>query len=57
MIASLALSLSMFAAVLSPAEAAKLCADHAETLPAAKAVRYLQLTGPTKRQTPSKSSR
>ncbi len=45
MIAELLLSLSMFAAVLSPAEAATICADHAESLPSARTIRYLQLTG------------
>jgi len=45
MIASLALSLSLFAAVLSPTDVASLCADHAEKLPSAATVRYLQLTG------------
>jgi hypothetical protein len=45
MIAEITLSLSLFFAVASPAEAASLASAHAESLPSAVTVRYLQLTG------------
>jgi hypothetical protein len=44
-IAEIVLSLSLIAGILSPAEAATVAANHAETLPSAVTVRYLQLTG------------
>lgn len=45
MLATIYLSLSLFFAVASPADAAVLAAAHAESLPSAASVRYLQLTG------------
>lgn len=45
MLATIYLTLSLFFAVASPADAAVLAAAHAESLTSAASVRYLQLTG------------